>query len=206
MPTNRRRLPRSAAQPEVPDWHRQLLIDGNWKAAADAGGLDAFLTRLEDHRRAWARIGAELVAEYRKKNSGCRPWAWWIFDAPEPRRMIGGSGKPRVFEKDFLGAVTFGIPRCILGEKPKKPARFESQAEFLQRHGLLTAAEKRAIHGNKEKNRQKAPEAGRNRKATQKGDRRNPDSRGGETCPAAGHPRTKTKPRPANSLGFERDR
>ncbi len=153
MATNRSRIPRSKAEPEIPEWHSQWLLDGDHKTAWANGGVDAFLTTLDCHRAAWERIGSEATAEYRKKNPGSRPWGWWVFDAPESRRQIGGTGKSILIEDTHFPAVDFGIPRMQRG-----PLEFETEAEFLKRHGLLTKTEQKSLQ-----NRQKAPKKAENR-------------------------------------------
>jgi len=56
-----------------------------------------------------------------------RPWGWWMFDAPEVRQVIGNDGTCNVWPP----------PRAT----PQLGAVYESQYDFLARHGLLTEAE-----------------------------------------------------------------
>ena len=37
-------------------------------------------------REAWDDLGEELTKQYVANYPGCRPWAWWQFDAPEQPR------------------------------------------------------------------------------------------------------------------------
>jgi hypothetical protein len=39
---------------------------------------------------AWEELREELIAEQVAETPGTRPWAWWKWDAPEPRRVITG--------------------------------------------------------------------------------------------------------------------
>ena len=132
------RPPRSKAQPEIPEYHRRYLIDGDQNAFLREPA--AFFLRLGDHRAAWERIRSELTAEYRRKHPGRRPWAWWAFDAPGPRRQIGGTGKTILAKGPHFPPVHFGIPRIVKGQ-----AEFETETEFLKRHGLLTKTEQKAL-------------------------------------------------------------
>lgn len=122
-------------------------------------GVQAELRRLwEIHRE---RLVALHIAE--EAGPGSRPWAWWKFDAPEPmRRRI--DGKPHPFDNpereawvrkwhpdadrgDHWGgpyALRFGLPSiyCVPDDWE---VRHESEADYLERHGLLTDDERRAI-------------------------------------------------------------
>lgn len=89
--------------------------------------------------------------------AGTRPWAWWRFDAPERRRLIavgeliGPSLQTRIVERApiaedevqawSVGKNWFGEPSPTCGGI----FRFETEAAFLMRHGLLTKAEQEAI-------------------------------------------------------------
>jgi hypothetical protein len=105
----------------------------------------------------WSELGAEILAEHVQRQPGTRPWAWWIYNAPETRRPIGREcldpthdddcdrshdqdGRlpafqdpklPEHFKKNY-----FGKPNCSDG------FRYESERDFLERLGLLTDAEK----------------------------------------------------------------
>jgi hypothetical protein len=59
-------------------------------------------------RELWAVHGDELTAEHVEGHAGSRPWAWWRWNAPEPR------GK-------------------------------QDELDYLRKHNLLDAAEKRAV-------------------------------------------------------------
>jgi len=112
-----------------------------------------------DPRELWDLHRDEFLPEYIKKNPGKRPTPWWQWDAPrwadphddyyfhgklpEPRRRIGGSGTP--WHDDLSIHPTFrkGIPSYFRPDiDPDDPPVYESQAVYLDRHGLLTSAEK----------------------------------------------------------------
>lgn len=74
-------------------------------------------------RRHWQEHGEEIMAAWLARHGAAsRPWAWWQFESPEPRRVLGNDryvgvgyvpGRPRV-----IGAV------------------YESEADALRRMGL----------------------------------------------------------------------
>mgnify|MGYP001193248409 FL=1 len=75
--------------------------------------------------------------------AGTRPWAWWRFDAPERRRLLAVQSRTveraPTAEDDVEawrdGVGGFGLPRY------GGPYRFETEADFLNRHGLLMPGE-----------------------------------------------------------------
>jgi hypothetical protein len=109
MPTNRKRRAR-AWSPDLNDYERQLLLDGP-EAVLIAGegfrGLTHFAASaaeraasMGDARAAWVIHGPALLRWWLGEGEdatrkpwawvapggpGTRPWAWWQFDAPEPR-------------------------------------------------------------------------------------------------------------------------
>ena len=40
----------------------------------------------------WAEHREDLPAEWIRRQPGTRPWLWWRFDAPEPRRQADSGG------------------------------------------------------------------------------------------------------------------
>jgi hypothetical protein len=94
--------------------------------------------------RAWRRDHRGLAA----RASGTRPWAWWAFDATEPRRCVGGAellapaGAPTAWE--WVWRKDFGVP-AFLQWRPRGylglPA-VESQAAYLDRLHLLGVEER----------------------------------------------------------------
>jgi hypothetical protein len=103
-----------------------------------------------------------ILAEHVKENPGTRPALWWRYDAPrlpvgtfpgwyidgklpQPRKRDGGIGTP-AYEVSAIGpSFAYGIPEIWVGTDEDDPPIFESQAEYLKRHGfLLTGEERRA--------------------------------------------------------------
>ncbi len=90
-------------------------------------------------REAWEAFGRKLLAEFITEKPGRRPWAWWHFDAARPRRKLD-DGPPDEGE----GSLYFGVP-VAAGSMGIPRGEYETEAEYLNRHGLLTAAERRAL-------------------------------------------------------------
>jgi hypothetical protein len=76
---------------------------------------------------------------------GTRPAAWWRFESTEPRRQLGGRG-PLLTERypNMSAPLDHGMPLFFEIDE-RDPPRFESEAAFLDRHGLLGAAERRRL-------------------------------------------------------------
>jgi hypothetical protein len=167
MPTNRRRIGRKAHElkehevaflrddpQSLPGWGGYSL----WNLRTGNAGLDGD----RDPADLWRQHAAEFLPEFIRKNPGRRPVAWWLFDAPrqpdrgsgwyyegtlpEPRRLLGGKGStPWDAGIAVVPCFSCALPCAWEGYDPTDPPTFESQAAFLQRHGLLTDPEKRAL-------------------------------------------------------------
>ena len=140
--------------------HREHLLTGyDWSAILGGGfGPDPDVAVLGE---AWRELRDALLPAWIAEHPGRRPWAWWQFDAPEPRRRIGTmrlrpgstwSTTHRVaVDYEFVAAETahtvevdrrcwFGRP-AVLVTLDDFGAVFESEVEYLRRHGLLTSGE-----------------------------------------------------------------
>lgn len=137
--------------------HLRVLLHGSvfWPDQAPGfyrpgfGVYHAEALDLAAVKKVWKALGAELLERWIAENPGTRPFAWWLFDAPEPRRrMLTG---PKVLWVDSLTCPPnarkwwFGVPACTSGGDHEQKIVFESQAAFLERHGLLTEAERKAL-------------------------------------------------------------
>lgn len=122
-------------------------------------------------RATWTRIRDEYLAQWAADHPGRRPSAWWTYDAPEPRRRVGGIGD--VFA---AGKLRFGIEtdwtsreqvmlytgRCrhVAGHflteftvpgfakvavDPSDPPAHESQASYLARLDLFLPGERARV-------------------------------------------------------------
>ena len=151
MPANRVRTRRSRT-PGYEVRHRyQILTGGDFFGAYGEG--EHF-----DHRTAqvhWQEHRAELLAywtqpfeAWRREHGqtsfenpepggpGTRPWAWWEFEAPGPRRRVGGTGAALPD-----APLSFGCPVWYDGDYLiADPPRYEPERAYLTRHGLLDSA------------------------------------------------------------------
>jgi hypothetical protein len=112
-------------------------------------------------------VGEQIVADWAQDNPGTRPLAWWRFDAPEPRKRLGGIGTA---EHEVLATALWlirGIPASWLGAwmaencrqasarrgevfegvpiDPKFPPLYESEAAYLKRLDLLLPGEEKRL-------------------------------------------------------------
>ncbi|MGE4194623.1 MAG: hypothetical protein AB7E51_14640 [Pseudodesulfovibrio sp.] len=151
MPTNRRRRTRefNGCVPRLAAWQKKGLLTGEddgtghgWDRFGFFYGTQGMVPgKCLSMEEAWRHFGSHLLAEWIREHPGTRPYGWWRFEAPEPRRRLGGEGDPA-----YMG-VTFGVPDgwCEGDFDPSDPPVYESQAAYLDRHGLLTEAERRAL-------------------------------------------------------------
>jgi hypothetical protein len=132
----------------------------------DADTFGAFLLSYPDRFNPcaeWQALGADVVREYAAKHPGRRPTRWWIYDAPpagergciEMRKRLGGIGTPACEHLAFQPfQQELGIPSAWISVDDLRlfelscapvdlddPPIFESQANYLQRHGLLLPGE-----------------------------------------------------------------
>lgn len=63
----------------------------------------------------------------------------------EPRKRLGGTGAPDWEDFSYVPQFEYGIPARLVDVDPKNPPRFESQAEYLRRRGLLLPGEERRL-------------------------------------------------------------
>jgi hypothetical protein len=126
-------------------------------------GFDVFdaIATDETLRSAWNAAREWLVAEWIRQFPGTRPWAWWRYDSPEPRRRVGGVGDVFSPNKLEFGLETDWVTPSMasfyrrhardFGPFDKvpidsnDPPRFESESAFLDRYNLLTADERQRL-------------------------------------------------------------
>ena len=86
---------------------------------------------------AWSELRDELLPTWVEQHPGTRPYAWWRFEAPEPRRQVSSG-------PESLGPATwFGCPSSFRGMP--HDGMFETEAEYLERLGLLTPVEESQV-------------------------------------------------------------
>src|SRR5437763_108874 len=105
--------------------------------------------RAEEARQA---IDAEgLTYTDRFGSPRARPEAWWRFDAPEPRRRLGGTGAPWGEQQMARGVPSVWVTASNRGQwgnppgpaiEPDDPPLFESESAYLDRLGLLQPGER----------------------------------------------------------------
>jgi hypothetical protein len=111
----------------------------------------------DQHRLFWEQHRDAVVAHHSKRHPGTRPKLWWQFDAPEPRRRVGGVGTPlHECGGAWAELYEYGVPKqwktaChhppLVGVpiSAEHPPLFESEAAYLRRHGLLLAGERQRL-------------------------------------------------------------
>ena len=80
-----------------------------------------------------------------------RPWCWWEFSAPEPRRQISDGPPNSIMDDDHssAGKLHYGVPRCV-ATKADFEIQYELQAEYLERLGLFLPGEQEYWDANKD--------------------------------------------------------
>lgn len=113
--------------------------------------VDIFLLGEGETRKLWDESRVEIMDAWISKHPGTRPSLWWEYDSLGNRERIGGKGR-LTCEKwpAVLQLFEQGLPTGWESIDAADPATFESEAAYLQRHGLLTDAEKKFIAGHPE--------------------------------------------------------
>ena len=115
-------------------------------------------------REIWQNFRDDILGDWVQRQPCSRPATWWTHEAPaEPipgcsgfhagqRRRLGGVGTPQHEVISVWPRFEYGIPASwfdevgasLFGGVPvnqDNPPVFESEATYLDRHGLLTPAE-----------------------------------------------------------------
>lgn len=95
------------------------------------GDLDAWDD--SDLQQAWQLIAPPIMPRWLIALPGSRPWGWWLFQSPEPRKQT--AGPPCQGQANW-----FGIP-----SRYHHSCRFEAEADYLRRLKLLEPGEQLAI-------------------------------------------------------------
>jgi hypothetical protein len=153
MPTKRSRRPQLVRTPFTSAL-RRFLESGDY-GGGEGSHLDFKIFDLagavlhgeyDEIRARWAEHGAGLLADWIREHPGTRPFAWWILEATEPRRVLEGAAHvlpagPAWWEPDWRGH--FGVPAV------EQSGRFvvvvESEPAYLERLGLLARGERRRL-------------------------------------------------------------
>jgi hypothetical protein len=119
MATKRGRKARHATGAEVGSLWRSYLRTGVLPDRADAPDecatrwLDVFIGSQGTAavaRACWEAVRDELLSEWIAEYPGTRPWAFWEFDAPEPRLRLGGTGTPTHEVLNVFAEFDAGVP------------------------------------------------------------------------------------------------
>jgi hypothetical protein len=102
----------------------------------------------------WRTWGPSVLTRWIEERPGTRPSLWWKYQAPEPRRRVGGIGRTQwEAGEDWLPLYVCGIPasrECWSFTDLSDPPQFEAQAVYLKRHGLLAPSEAEALRDRPE--------------------------------------------------------
>lgn len=122
----RRVKPRDRRDEPITKSQAEYLLRGWW--------LDPEPFDSEDQTRdCWLQHRDEIIAlaksdkEAGRFRSHTAPWAWWAFEAPEPRRQIAG---PEPFSPMPLW---FGRPRGWNSFEDSEAAVFETEEAYFER-------------------------------------------------------------------------
>jgi hypothetical protein len=157
MPTNRTRTSRGRRAPPIDanDW--AFLIDETPQNPFTQFRADSYWRAL------WAEHGGQIVADWARRHPGTRPQRWWMYDAPRlaatdhkydpechfvpnlihSRKQLGGSGVPAYAVMAVVPHWELGIPSWMEEVDESNPPVFESQLDYLKRHGLLLPGEEK---------------------------------------------------------------
>jgi hypothetical protein len=113
----------------------------------------AFSLPLGERQQLWNDHRAAVLDEWRDEHPGTRPWAWWAWDASEPRRAVAGAelllpvSEPHDWE--WVWRENFGVPAFLQVRPPSaRDPRIETQATYLARLDLLTTEERAALRAD----------------------------------------------------------
>lgn len=156
MPRRKWRL-RNRREPLSPAMRVYLeLGPGGLVAVNEATPLDGYsAARFFDgewvRAAAWREHGAAITAAWILEHPGTRPWGWWVYAAWEGRRCVAGAEllvpKQAPTDWDWVWRESFGVPAF----RQSRPCGYrglpavESQAEYLDRLGLLGVEEQAAL-------------------------------------------------------------
>lgn len=126
-----RRIPRAAAWA----WATEQRAEG--RDVFHVHALNADMRGESQHVAAitWAALEREALAHYLAHAPGTRPDAWWWIVGRRYglRRMVAGRGVPLAW------SCRRGVPENIADRE--EPVAHESEAAYLQRHGLALPGE-----------------------------------------------------------------
>jgi hypothetical protein len=162
MPTNRTPLHRIAKHPELVAVQDALVYDRplpeprglreDSQIWAYRGDSTAYRGTMSGSAL-WAARRDEVLTVWPEAHPGTRPSGWWRWDAPGLRQRIGGIGEPWQTRDTAYGLpLIWNVGHYLnLWANPPPPLDlgnppvFESQATYLERHGLLLPGERERL-------------------------------------------------------------
>jgi hypothetical protein len=107
-------------------------------------------TRAHERKRlAWEELRDDLLPAFIEQHPFERPWAWWVWEAPERKRCLNAthphddSRWPAHLDKHLF----YGTPRyiCFMPESGDLSFQYEDERDYLIRLDLLTAGERELL-------------------------------------------------------------
>jgi len=130
---------RNVGEYDLQDWTYEFLAYG---VRADKSNPENWwLCFAMDHgvglEEVWHKYGDEVLKSWIAEHPLTRPWSWWLVDAPEPRKRLVPD---KHYWKDWK-KFSHGIPE----NRRDSEKEFETEAQYLERLGLLTESEKKLL-------------------------------------------------------------
>jgi hypothetical protein len=146
MPTNRRRRLQGRRE-ALSDAMKFHFMTGQYPEHDQfETWVEVWILREEQKRQLYEEHRDELLAEWGAAHPATRPWAWWRYEALEPRQCVSGAElllpKLKPSDWEWHWREDFGVP----GFRQSRPKGFdgypelESEAAYLDRHQLLSQA------------------------------------------------------------------
>jgi hypothetical protein len=145
MPRVRRQSRRNRT--EYTDEHVRVLLRGYdfWELFGDRNDPQS----LERIQHAWEQLANVVLPQHIADRPGSRPWAWWRWDAPGPRRFVVDMkdwepvGKPTWYGRWTLFQPT--TDTATIDTLLRCEDLYETEFNYLRRHRLLTPEEQEAL-------------------------------------------------------------
>jgi hypothetical protein len=160
---------------------KELLTDLQWdflRGETLPDTFDAHLSKYDSNgtnAELWAAHRDVVLNEHARKWPGTRPELFWKYDAPEPRKRLGGTGTVASDVLNIKPSFSDGLPNAFIDQSDvdyynreglfahvapnpnstgpfkgvaidsEDPPKYESEASYLDRHGLFLPGEKKQL-------------------------------------------------------------
>src|SRR5262249_47685783 len=147
MPTNRRRRLQPHRSPISPVIYEFLKTGERGPCAPDDDIVEVFTTCHSlyrgNRRDVWEQHGSDVLREWIVGYPGARPWAWWQFDAREPRQVVEDRSHLVTYEaREWWWRAHLGVRFHGNCRRPGEHLIVvEAEAAYLRRLGLLVPGE-----------------------------------------------------------------